>query len=129
VVDERLAHREKAIEVHVLLGQADPRAGDERIGRLAEHEHLAVGDPDEVADRADQRGLAGAVGPEEAEETAGRDGEVEVLERDGAVVVSLCQAAELECRNHPAKGNDQVAPARAVSGSARGGGRRGGAVG
>ena len=65
-------------------------------GRLAEHERLAARDPDQVADRADQRGLAGAVGPEQAEERAVRHRQVEVLEGEGAVVVALGEAAQLE---------------------------------
>ena len=44
-----------------------------------------VGDPQQVADGADQRRLAGAVGAEQAEERARRDLEVEVLERERAV--------------------------------------------
>ena len=50
----------------------------------------------EVADGADQRGLAGAVGAEQAEEGAGGDLEVEVLDAERAVVVALGQGAQLE---------------------------------
>jgi hypothetical protein len=96
VVLERLAHREEAVEVDVLLREPDPRARLERVVRLAEHEHLAFRDPQQVADRADQRGLAGSVGPEQPEERARMDLEVEVLERQRAVVVALGQAAELQ---------------------------------
>ena len=71
----------------------------ERVVRLAEHADLAVGDAQQVADGADQRGLAGAVGAEQAEEGAGRDLEVEVLEGERAVVVALGQAAQLEARD------------------------------
>ena len=96
VVDERLAHRQEAVEVDVLLGEADPGARLQRVVRLAEHEISPLGDAHQVADGADQRGLAGAVGAEQAEERARRDLEVEVLERERAVVVALRQAAQLE---------------------------------
>ena len=96
MVDERLPHGEEAVEVHVLLGQPRSSGAPQRVGGLAEHEHLALGHPDQVADGADQRGLAGPVRAEQAEEGAGRDLEVEVLEREGAVVVSLGEAAKLE---------------------------------
>src|SRR5204862_2836729 len=101
VVHERLLHREEAVEVDVLLSEPDPAAGAGRVGGLAEHANLARCDPDQVANRADQRGLAGAVRTEQAEEGAVRDREVEVLERDRAVVVVLGQRHQLESGRHP----------------------------
>jgi hypothetical protein len=96
VVDQRLLHRQEPVEVDVLLGEADPGARLQRVVGLAEDEHLAVRDPQQVADRADQGGLARPVRPEQSEEGARGDLEVEVLERERAVVVSLRQAAQLE---------------------------------
>ena len=96
MVDQRLAHGQEAVEVDVLLGQADPGARLQRVVRLAEHADLAGGDAHEVADGADQRRLAGAVGAEQAEERARRDLQVEVLERERAVVVALGQAAQAQ---------------------------------
>ena len=96
VVDERLAHGQEAVQVRLLLGDADLAAGLHAVRRQSEHERLALGDPDQVADGADQRGLAGAVGPEQTEEAAGGHLEVERVEGEGAVVVALGQAAELQ---------------------------------
>src|SRR5204862_439537 len=84
------------VEVDVLLGEPDPGAGEERMGRLAEDEHVARGDPDQVADGRYQGGLAGAVRSEQPEERPGRDLEVEVLQGERAVVVALGEAAQLE---------------------------------
>ena len=61
VVDERLVHGEEAVEVDVLLGEADVAARGERVRGPAEDERLALRDPDQVADRVDRRRLAGAV--------------------------------------------------------------------
>src|SRR5207253_10778065 len=75
--------------------------GQQRARRLAEHEYLARGDPNQVADRADQRGLAGPVRTEQAEEGALGDLQVEVAERGRAVVVALCEVADVEGRHEP----------------------------
>ena len=96
VVDERLADGEEAVEVDVLLREPDVAARRERVRRPAEDEHLAARDPDQVADGVDRGRLAGAVRPEQAEERSLRDLEVEVLERERAVVVALRQRAQLE---------------------------------
>jgi hypothetical protein len=98
VVFERLAHGEEAVEVDVLLREADPGARLLRVVRLAEDEHLALRHPQEVAHGADQRGLAGAVGTQEPEEGARVDLEVEVLERERPVVVTLGEAPQFEGR-------------------------------
>ena len=63
VVEQVLLDVEEAVEVHVLLGESDhaPRLGQAVVG--AEDLDLAGGDADQVADGADQRRLAGPVGP------------------------------------------------------------------
>jgi hypothetical protein len=63
---------------------------------VAEDARLAGRHADEVADRADQRRLPGAVGPEQPEEGAVGDHEVEVVEREEAVVVALGETFERE---------------------------------
>jgi hypothetical protein len=62
--------------------------------RLAEDVDLAACDPDQVADGADQRGLAGAVRAEQPEEGAIRNLQVEVLEGEQTVVVALRQPSQ-----------------------------------
>ena len=68
---------------------------------MAEDRDLTLGEPQEVADRVDQRGLAGPVRAEQAEEAAGRDLEVERVEREDAVVVALGELPQLEGGGHP----------------------------
>ena len=99
VVDERLAHRQEAVEVRVLLGDPEHPPRLEARRGPAEDQDLALGQPDQVRDRADQGRLARAVRPQQAEERAGGDLEVEALEGEGAVVVALGQPADLE-RGH-----------------------------
>ena len=111
VVDERLLDVEEAVEVDVLLGEADHPARLGRVVAVAEHARLAGGGADEVADGRDQRRLAGAVGAEQAEELAGRYDEVDGVEREQSVVVPLGKPAELERRRrrlhafHVTRGN------------------------
>src|SRR5207244_314326 len=112
---------QEAVQVDVLLRQPDQAAGLEAPVLVPEHPDVAAGDPDQVADRADQRGLAGAVGPQQAEELARGDLEVEVGQRLGAVVVALGEAAEGERRcliGHPPRLDDGPRPlARAREGA------------
>jgi MerR family transcriptional regulator, copper efflux regulator len=63
---------------------------------MAEDRDLAGAHADEVADRADERRLARAVGAEEPEERAVGDLDVEPVERDEAVVVALREPADRE---------------------------------
>jgi hypothetical protein len=56
---------------------------------------------DDVPDGADQRGLAGAVRTEQAEEAAGGHLEVEGVEGERAVVVALGELPQLEGGGHP----------------------------
>ena len=100
VVEQRLLDVEEAVEVDVLLGEADEAAGVERVVRVPEDARLARGDADQVADGGDQRRLARAVGPQQPEELARPDLQVDPVERQEAVVVALRQAGELEGGDH-----------------------------
>ena len=71
VVEQRLLDVEEAVEVDVLLGEPDHPPRRERVVRLAEDLDLAGRHADDVADGADERRLAGAVGTQQAEEAAG----------------------------------------------------------
>src|SRR6185295_11809505 len=64
---------------------------------LAEHAHLAGVRRVQPLEDLDRRGLARAVGPEQAEALAGMDLEIEAVDRDD-VVVALDEAANQECR-------------------------------
>ena len=104
VVEQRLLDVEEAVEVDVLLGEPDQRARAACVPwSWPKMRDLAGGDADEVADRADERRLARAVGAEQAEERAVGHHEVEAVEREEAVVVALGQAFEREGsrRGHP----------------------------
>ena len=65
---------------------------------VAEHADRARRHAHEPRDRVDQRGLAGAVRAEQAEERAVRDRQVERVERQRAVVVALRERPDLERR-------------------------------
>ena len=97
VVDERLLDVEEAVEVDVLLGEADQPP---RLERLVRSWPKTRASPPVVRMRLqtarDQRRLAGAVGTEQAEELARRDDEVDGVEREQAVVVPLGKSGELE---------------------------------
>ena len=62
---------------------------------VAEHAHRAGGRLGEAEQQADQRGLAGAVGAEEAEGDAARHLEVDVVER-GPLAEALAESAGLD---------------------------------
>src|SRR4029450_14063146 len=118
-VDERLAHGQEAIEVRLLLGDPDQPPRLHRAARVAEDPDLALGQPDQVADRVDRPRLAGAVRAEQAEEAAGGYLEVERVEREGAVVVALGQAAERE-RGRRGDHSPMIAEPRRELGSSKG---------
>jgi len=76
------------------------------VGELAvEHADLAAGRPQQRCEDADQRRLAGPVGPKDDQRGALRDLEVEPVER-GAVAVDAAQPDQLDrrllIRWHPA---------------------------
>src|SRR5262245_37439059 len=65
---------------------------------LAIDQHLAGGRSDDAADNVDQRLLAGAVGPEQRENLAPIDVEVDRLQRVDAGAVGFPEAADGENR-------------------------------
>ena len=109
------SHVEEAVEVDVLLGEADQHARASSGSCGSPKTAISpAGDADEVADRADQRRLARAVGPEQAEERAVGDVEVEPVEREQAVVVALGRAPRISractCTEEQAPGGGQREP-------------------
>jgi hypothetical protein len=72
---EQLADREVVVEVRLLGQEAHALAGGPARHRRAEDLGLAAGDRAQPHQAADRRGLAGAVGAEEAEHLAAGDGE------------------------------------------------------
>ena len=75
---QRLAHGEKRIEHELLRHHAERAARRAIVGDhvVAHHARAAASARVEAGDDRDQRGLAGAVGPEQAEELALLDREV-----------------------------------------------------
>jgi hypothetical protein len=92
VVDQDLVHVEEAVEVDVLLRQADQAAGLPGVVVVAEDLDLAGGGSHEVRDRADQGRLAGAVGAEQSEERAVGDLEVQTFDGGEPAGVRLREA-------------------------------------
>src|SRR5262249_2364911 len=95
---------------------------DAGLGRLEltvdvvpEHARLACGLVDERGDDADERRLAGAVGPEQREEIPLLDVEVDALQGLDAVPVGLGESADGEGvhggRIRPPQGPDRAGPA------------------
>jgi hypothetical protein len=99
VEQQRLLHVEEAVQVDVLLGEADQPARLQRVVRMTEYPRVARARAHKVADGRDQRRLARAVGPEQAEELAVGHDQVDVVEREQPVLVALGEAGQLECRN------------------------------
>ena len=62
---------------------------------MAEDVGSALGGPGESREDAQRRGLSGAVAPEEAEDGAGPDDEIDMVKRE-RVAEPLRQAAELD---------------------------------
>ena len=96
-----LAAGQVGVEARLLDDRAD--AGERRgaaAGQVVpEQAHRARGRVGEAEQQPDQRGLAGAVGAEEAERDAARHLEVDAVER-GAIAEALAEPARLdgECR-------------------------------
>jgi uncharacterized iron-regulated membrane protein len=93
VVDQRLLDVQEAVEVDVLLGQTQHPPSLRVMMRPTEDLNLPGGDADQVADRADQRRLAGAVRAEQPEELTVRYLQVEAIQCQQAAVVALGQRA------------------------------------
>ena len=98
VVHERLLNVEEAVEIDVLLGQAHHPPCVRIVVGQTENVDLARRDPDQVANRADQRRLTRAVGAQQPEELAVRDLQIELVERQEPAVVALGQPAQGQCR-------------------------------
>jgi hypothetical protein len=93
-VGERVHDRHLLVQA-ALLGQVRHARAVRPGDRLAaEGDRAAIG-ADDVGDHADERGLAGAVGPEQGEDLAGADVEADVVD-DRAAVVDLADVADLE---------------------------------
>jgi hypothetical protein len=87
--------------VHAALGghvaEALPHVG---VDGHAVPRHIAAVERDEAHDGAHRRGLAGAVGAEEADDLAALDGEADVVERDDRAV-ALDEGVDLEHLDRP----------------------------
>jgi hypothetical protein len=96
---ERLLHGQEEVDVEVLRREADRAARRlvvvDRV--VAEDGDLAAGRLREPGRAVDQRGLAGAVGPEQAEELTRLDVERDALERLDAGGVALDEVGDLQC--------------------------------
>ena len=99
----------------------DP-AGDlgarQRCERPAVEQHRAALGRQQAEQRLEQRGLAGAVGPEQADDLAGADGEVDVA-ADRLARVAEAEAPRLEphaqpCRPRASSQRKNGAPTNAV---------------
>src|SRR5205814_5401347 len=77
---------------------ADPAAHIRRVGRddLAEHLGPPGGRAVQAEDEPQERGLAGAVGPEQAQDAPRLDRQRHVVERDLAVLVDLGEVLGLD---------------------------------
>jgi hypothetical protein len=96
---ERLLHGQEEVDVEVLRREADRAARRlvvvDRV--VAEDRDLAAGRLREPGRAVDQRRLAGAVGPEQAEELTRLDVERDALERLDAGGVALDEVGDLQC--------------------------------
>ena len=77
---ERLLGVEEAVEVRLLGQVADPFVFRDLGGVAAEDQGLAVGGKQQAEDELDRGGFARSVGPEQAENLAAADFQVERLE-------------------------------------------------
>ena len=80
-----LADRRGRVKPQLLRRHADEPAGP-HAGRLPTDQQPAGVGPDQAGDDADERALAGAVVPEEPDDLAGGDGQVESVQRVGRPV-------------------------------------------
>src|SRR5215213_6027681 len=104
VIVERLLEREEPVEVEVLRRQPDrqPRLGVVVDGVVAEHADRARRRLREPRRAVDQRRLAGAVGPEQAEELTRADRQRDALESLRAGLVALVEVRDLQGGHHAA---------------------------
>jgi hypothetical protein len=110
---DRLAAGQAVVQRELARDVADPAMDRDRVlrGLDLEHEGAAGCRADQVEQGPDRRGLAGAVGPEEAEDLALGDVEVDI---DDAAVhpVRLGELLRADDRRHSAWSFLPVRPAR-----------------
>jgi hypothetical protein len=97
VQEQVLAAAQVGMEARLLDDRADARQRRLALGwkRPSQEAHLPRRRPRQPEQKADQRRLAGAVGPEEAEGAAGRHVQVDAV--DGAALAeALAEAARLD---------------------------------
>ena len=96
---QRLAHREERVEHQFLRYHAElaARIAIIRDDVVPHHSDVARIDPDEPGQGRNQRGLAGAVGAQQAEELAGADRQVDAVECSNRAIV-LARAADFDRR-------------------------------
>ena len=82
----------------------------------AEQPHAARGRADEAEHHPQRRRLAGAVGPEVAEDVAGQHGEVDAVDRD-ELAVALDEAADLDGGASVTRQSPRAAASAAVGGT------------
>ena len=99
---DRRPHRLERVGVELLRHQADQRAGGAIVGEdvMAADRDRAGRRRHDPADDADQRGLAGAVRPEQRENLALVDVEVDALERLEPGGIGLRQVGDRNDRGH-----------------------------
>jgi hypothetical protein len=103
---EQLVAGGPLLEAEVLGQVADPPAGGRLARRPAEDQGLAAAGPDQAEQDLHGRGLAGPVGPEEAEDLAGLDAQGQVVEGDPGPV-GLAQAGRGDRRDLAAGPGDR----------------------
>ena len=101
-----LAHRQVGEDAaalgHVDDAEAHDRVRPQRADRLAVEPDAAAAGPHQAADRAQQRGLARAVGAEDADQLAALDPQRHLLQRADRAVVDR-EAVDLKHRRHLAE--------------------------
>ena len=124
-VGDRLGAGQPVVQVELAGQVADPSVDRDRIGGRLDAEHLGASRcrPDEVEQDAHRRRLAGAVRPEEAEDLALGDLEVE-LDDAAMLAVGLGQALGLMTAVIALPFRDRHYPDRVSASRARGAPRR-----
>ena len=106
---EQLGAGRPLLEAEVLGQVADPAAGGRLGRRPAEDQRLPAGGPDQAEQDLHGGGLAGPVGPEEAEHLPGLDGQGQVVEGDPGPE-GLAQAGRGDRRDRAAGPGDRPPP-------------------
>src|SRR5919107_5376157 len=113
VEDKGLLHGQEPVQVDLLGGDPDdpPRLPELAVGVPAEDLNRAGVGPDEADHAVDKGGLAGAVGPEQAEELAGPHLQRDAIERQKPVGIGLPEVLDPERRNAVEIAHTSTAPA------------------